>query len=131
MARPKSSGPTDQHALFFKAVTLGHHAGVHIPFPSDLPTRNQKPLDLFDTYIKDIRVIEEDMARRPSHYTTDDRDVLEQIRKGTAKTKDKSELLLKYTERTKPVPPATRKDPSPASTSSTFEDQDFDGIILI
>lgn len=148
MARHEPPGPDDpelaersEEILFARAVKAGFDAGIAIPFPQ-APQPVQKPRDLFDTYITDPQLIDDDMHRRPAHYTQEHRDVLDEIRAGTASAEARTALLLQYVANDQPAKttPAPRKkkrddgddgDPDSDDEHGSFEEQNHDDEIII
>ncbi len=111
-------------------------------------THRREKADLFDAYIHDLRMLEDDMLRRPDHYSAEERELVRRLRaKEAATATEKAQLVLTFmrTTATAQATKATLKkvtepeDPEvlaalhdPDGRLATFENQeDFGPTIII
>lgn len=116
------------------------------PLPADPRTHRSERRGLFDTYIRDLSPIVVDVQRRPDHYTKQEKETLEKLRrKEDVPERDKTALLLAFNRNTA-VAKATKEIVTKAMTKSvdsaeeggeavaadgSFEGQDFGPTIKI
>lgn len=137
--------PTHEGLKQWGALTAAIKGTGPFPVPA---AHSRKQVDLFDAYIHDLRMLEDDLCRRPEHYTTEEHELVRRLRaREPATSVEKAQLVLSFM-RSSPAAQATKavlkkvtapEDPEvqaaihdPDGRHATFENQeDFGPTIII